>query len=124
MRTQRTSPCLLPVGEWPRLAPLYDVSTVLPWPHVVQYFAQNVAGKKRKPANVDARHWDVVVRTMGYRPADVRKRVQVLVDRFVTHRVAVTKAVKALPGSSGGYVEEAAGLIEENALRIAGRLRP
>ncbi len=114
---------LLPVGAWPRLAPLYDVSTVLPWPHVVQYFAQNIAGKKRKPANVDARHWDVIAGTVGYRPADVRKRVQDLVDRFVAHRVAVTEAIKALPGSSGGYVEEAAGLVEENALRVAGRLR-
>jgi len=114
---------LLPVGSGPRLAPLYDVSTVLPWPRVVQYFAQNVAGKKRTPGDVNAHHWDAVAATVSYRPADVRKRVQELVDRFVAGRVAVTQAVIGLPGSAAGYVEEAADLIEENALRIAGRPR-
>lgn len=114
---------LLPVGSGPRLAPLYDVSTVLPWPHVVQYFAQNIADKKRKPGDVDARHWDAIAKDVGYRPADVRKRVQELVDELVTKRMAVTGAVAKLSGSADGYIEEAAGLIEENALRIAGRLR-
>lgn len=114
---------ILPVGSGPRLAPLYDVSTVLPWPRVVQYFAQNIAGKKRKPGDVDAHHWDAIAAAVNYRPADVRKRVQELVDEFIAKRVSVTEAVKALPGNAAGYVEEAAGLIEENALRIAGRLR-
>lgn len=114
---------LLPVATGPRLAPLYDVSTVLPWPSVAQYFAQNIAGKKRKPGDVDARHWDAIAESVGYRPADVRKRVQELVDSLVAQRVAVTEIVAGLPGSNRGYVEEAAGLIEENALRIAGRLR-
>jgi serine/threonine-protein kinase HipA len=53
-------PLLLPVGAGPRLAPLYDVSTVLPWPSVAQFFAQNIAGRKRKPADVTARHWDAI----------------------------------------------------------------
>jgi serine/threonine-protein kinase HipA len=114
---------LLPVGSGPRLAPLYDVSTVLPWPSVVQYLAQNIAGKKHKPGDMGALHWDSIAATVGYRPADVRKRVQELVDRFVAGRVGVTTAVKAMPGSIAGYVEQAASLIEENALRIAGRLR-
>lgn len=114
---------LLPVGTGPRLAPLYDVSTALPWPHIVQYFAQNIAGRKRRPANVDARHWDSIAVTAGYRPTDVRKRVQDLVDDMVAHRISVTEVVAALPGSAGGYVDQAADLIEENALRVAGRLR-
>ena len=114
---------LLPVGSGPRLAPLYDVSTVLPWPSVVQYLAQNIAGKKHKPGDVGALQWDAIAATVGYRPADVRKRVQELVDRFVAGRVDVAAAVKAMPGSIAGYVEQAASLIEENALRIAGRLR-
>ncbi|MEH6409159.1 MAG: HipA domain-containing protein [Hyphomonas sp.] len=114
---------LLPVGGGLRLAPLYDVSTVLAWPRVVQYFAQNIAGRKRKPGDVEARHWDAIATAVNYRPADVRKRVQELVDAFVANRVAVSQAVAALAGSSGGYVEETAGLVEENALRIAGRLR-
>lgn len=114
---------LLPVGAGPRLAPLYDVSTVLPWPRVVQYFAQNIAGRKRNPGDVAARHWDVIARAVGYRPADVRKRVQELVDAMVASRVAVTRAVTAQPGCTQGYAEQSASLIEENALRIAGRLR-
>ncbi|MFP1130286.1 HipA domain-containing protein [Asticcacaulis sp. W401b] len=115
---------LLPVGAAPRLAPLYDVSTVLPWPNVVQYFAQNLAGKKRKPGDIDARHWDRIAESVGYRPADVRARVTELVDRLVAHRVATEKTVSALSGHTSGYVEQAAREIEENALRISGRLRP
>lgn len=42
---------------------------------------------------------------------------------MVSARVGVTKAVWELPGSSAGYVEQAALLVEENALRIGGRLR-
>jgi serine/threonine-protein kinase HipA len=114
---------LLTVGAGPRLAPLYDVSTVLPWPSVAQHFAQNIAGSKRKPADVAARHWDAIAREAGYRPADVRDRVQQLADAFVGKRVATIEGVAVLQGSTRGYVEEAAGLIEENALRIAGRLR-
>ena len=114
---------LLPVGSDARLAPLYDVSTVLPWPNVVQYFAQNIAGKRRKPGDVDAHHWDAIAATVSYRPADVRKRVQELVDRCVAQKVGVTQSIQALRGSAAGYAEEAAGLIEDNALRIAGRLR-
>ncbi|WP_213270647.1 type II toxin-antitoxin system HipA family toxin [Hyphomonas sp.] len=114
---------LLPVGAEPRLAPLYDVSTVLPWPNVVQYFAQNIAGKRRKPGEVGAHHWDAIAKAVSYRPADVRKRVEELVDQCVARRGGVTRAVEALPGSAAGYVEQAAGLIEENALRITGRLR-
>lgn len=114
---------VLPIGSEPRLAPLYDVSTVLPWPHVVQQFAQNIAGRSRKPGDVAARHWDAIAATSTYRPGDVRKRVQDLIDLMVAHRVAVTEAVAALPGTTRGYVEEAAELIEGNALRVAGRLR-
>ncbi|MBI1400041.1 type II toxin-antitoxin system HipA family toxin [Hyphomonas sp.] len=114
---------LLPVGSEPRLAPLYDVSTVLTWPNVVQYFAQNIAGKRRKPSDLGAHHWDAIAVTVSYRPADVRERVREIVDQCVAQRAGVTKAVKALPGSAAGYVEQAAGCVEENALRIAGRLR-
>lgn len=114
---------LLPVGSGPRLAPLYDVSSVLPWPSVIQYFAQSLAGKKRRPGDMDARHWDALAKASQYRPADTRARVEELVDRLVANRVAVTEAVAALPGCTSGYVEEAAALIEDNALRIGGRLR-
>ncbi|MDG1418374.1 MAG: type II toxin-antitoxin system HipA family toxin [Maricaulis sp.] len=113
---------LLPVGAEPRLAPLYDVSTVLPWPGIVQTLAQNIAGKRRKPGHIDARHWDAIAKSVGYRPTDVRQRVQSLVDSLVANRVAAVSDITSLPGCAAGYVEEAAELIEENALRIAGRL--
>lgn len=114
---------MLPVNSSPRLAPLYDVSTVLPWPSVVQYFAQNIAGRKRKPGDVDAHHWDAIAQMAGYRPADVRRRVQELVDAMVAARIDVVDAVARLAGDTHAYVEEAADLIENNALRIAGRLQ-
>ena len=113
---------LLPVGAGPRLAPLYDVLTALPWPVVTQYFAQNVAGRKRKPGDIAARHWDAIAKAAGCGPADVRKRVKELVHGIVAKRALVTETVAALPGSAGDYVREAAALIEKNALRIAGRL--
>ena len=64
-----------------------------------------------------------MARSAGYRPADVRDRVLQIAEAFVAKRVATTESVAALPGVTRGYVEEAAGLIEENALRIAGRLQ-
>ncbi len=113
---------LLPVGKAPHPAPLYDVLTVLLWPSIVQYFAQNIAGKKRKLGDVAARHWDATAHEIGFRPADVRKRVKELVDDLVANHVAVTEEVAFLAGSTRGYVEEAASLIGTNALRISGRL--
>ncbi len=114
---------LFPVGAGPRLAPLYDVSTVLGWPDVVQYYAQNLAGKRRKPGDMDSRHWDAIAEDVRYRPADVRRRVQELIDAIVASRVKVAGEVEGIAGSASGYVQQAASLIENNALRIAGRLR-
>ena len=113
---------LLPVGANPRLAPLYDVLTALPWPHVIQYFAQNIAGKKRKLGDIAARHWDAIAEAAGYRSADVRKRVKELVRGIGVSCIPVTKMVKSLPGVVGSYVEEVTTPIRENTLRIAGRL--
>jgi serine/threonine-protein kinase HipA len=113
---------ILPVGAGPRLAPIYDVSTVLAWPRVVQTFAQSIAGKWRKPGDMAARHWDAVAETVGYRPADVRARVQELVDAMVAARVGVVETVSETAGRGRGYVEQTAELIEQNALRIVGRL--
>lgn len=113
---------LLPMADAPRLAPLYDVSSVLSWSHVNQYHAQNIAGKKRKPGETAARHWETVAREAGYRPSAVLERVRQLVDRMVAARVSVTEEVAAMPYASEGYVEQTAEAVERNALRIAGRL--
>ena len=113
---------LLPVGAAPSLAPLYDVSSVLPWPHVVQSYAQNIADKRRTPNMIAGRHWEAIARANGYRPSDVKTRVRQLVDALVAKRVAVSAEVAALPGASDGYVVQTAEAVEANALRMAGRL--
>jgi serine/threonine-protein kinase HipA len=113
---------ILPVGAAPRLAPLYDVSTVLSWPHVVKTYAQSIDGKKRNPDMVAGRHWEAIAREIGYRPTDVKNRVQQIVDEMVANRAKVTAEVTALPGATEGYVVQTAEAVEENALRMAGRL--
>lgn len=113
---------ILPVGAAPRLAPLYDVSTVLSWPHVVKTYAQFIDGKKRNPDMVAGRHWEAIAREIGYRPTDVKNRVQQIVDAMVANRAQVTAHVTALSGATEGYVVQTAEAVEENALRMAGRL--
>jgi serine/threonine-protein kinase HipA len=113
---------ILPVGAAPRLAPLYDVSTVLSWPHVVKTYAQSIDGKKRNPDMVAGRHWEAIAREIGYRPTDVKNRVQQIVDALVANRAQVTAEVTALSGATEGYVVQTAEAVEENALRMAGRL--
>lgn len=114
---------LFPIGKGPQLAPLYDVSSVLGWSHVVQYYAQNIAGRKRKPVDTAPAHWDAISAAGRLRASNVRARVEELVDLIVAHRVEVTKQVKSFAGASPGYVDQTAEQIEENALRIAGRIR-
>ncbi|MCC5966803.1 MAG: type II toxin-antitoxin system HipA family toxin [Natronohydrobacter sp.] len=113
---------ILPVGGGPRLAPLYDVSTVLSWPHVVKTYAQSIDGKKRRPDTISGRHWEALAREVGYRPTDVKHRVQQIVDALVANRAKITEEVAALPGASAGYVMQTAEAVEGNALRMAGRL--
>ncbi|TQM90359.1 type II toxin-antitoxin system HipA family toxin [Roseinatronobacter monicus] len=113
---------ILPVGGGPRLAPLYDVSTVLSWPHVVKTYAQSIDGKKRRPDTISGRHWEALAREVGYRPTDVKHRVQQIVDALVANRAKITNEVAALPGASEGYVVQTAEAVEGNALRMAGRL--
>ncbi len=113
---------ILPVGAALRLAPLYDVSTVLSWPHVAKSYAQYIDGKRRRPDMIAGQHWESIAREIGYRPTDVKNRVQQLVDAIVANRAKVTAEVSALPGASAGYVEQTAEAVEENALRMAGKL--
>ena len=105
------------------MAPLYDVSTVLYWDHVNQYHAQKLAGRKRKPGDVDRRHWDQMAEEAGFSSRVLRRRVQELVDTMVAGRVEATQFVCEMDGAASRMVEHVADLIENNALRIAGRLR-
>jgi len=113
---------LLHLSAAPQLAPLYDVSSALSWPHVSRTYAQRIAGKKRIPAAVAARHWKAIALDVGYHPIDVLAYVRKLVDLLVANRVRIAREVAELPGASVGYTEQTAEAVEGNALRMAGRL--
>ena len=105
-----------------RMAPLYDVSTVLLWDHVNQYHAQRIAGRKRKPVNIARRHWERIAEDAGLSGRGVRRRVQQLVDAMVGARVQATEKVAGQAGAGAGIVKHVAEIVEVNALRIGGRL--
>ena len=106
----------------PRMAPLYDVSTVLLWDHVNQYHAQRIAGRKRKPVNIAPRHWRRIAEDAGLSGRGLLRRVRQLVDAMVAARVKATEKVAVQAGSGAGIVEHVAEIVEANALRIDGRL--
>ena len=110
------------LGNEASVAPLYDVSSVLPWEHVNQYHAQKLAGRRRKPGDMARRHWDRIAEEVGLNGRNLRQRVQELVDLMIAKRVKAVAAVSANQGAEAGMVEHVADLIEQNALRIAGRL--
>ena len=60
---------LLPDRNGARMAPLFDVSSVLAWDHVNQYHGQDIAGRKRKPGNIAPRHWETIASEAGLNPA-------------------------------------------------------
>jgi len=111
------------LGPEPGMAPLYDVSSVLPWDHVNQYHAQKIAGRRRKPGSVAARHWDEMARSAGLNASSLRRRVGDLIDAMVAARVKATEHVANQAGASPPMVERVAELVEQNALRIGGRLK-
>lgn len=113
---------LLGPGDAVRMAPLYDVSTVLAWPWVNQYFAQNIAGRKRKPGDIAGRHWDEIAAEAGLNPRQMRLRVAAMVDRIVANGPATLRRLEASPGADAAMLRHLAALIEANALRILGRL--
>ena len=106
----------------PSLAPLYDVSSVLPWDHVNQYAAQNLAGKKRKPGDLAGRHWDAMAEAAGMNPRETRQRVDQLADAMFRARPEVVAAVARQGGAVSALVSDVADKIEANLLRVQGRL--
>jgi hypothetical protein len=59
-----------------RLAPIYDVSTVLSLPHVVKTYALSIGGKKARPDSIAGRHWEALAPEVGCRPTDVKSHVE------------------------------------------------
>ncbi|WP_323033176.1 hypothetical protein [Paracoccus sp. (in: a-proteobacteria)] len=62
-----------------------------------------------------------MAREIGYRPTDVKNRVQEHVDEPVTGKVTVTSDVAGLPGAAEGQVTQTAEAVEGNALRMVGK---
>ena len=104
------------------MAPLYDVSTVLFWPHITQYHAQKLAGKKRKSVNLAARHWNRIADINDFSGSVLRKRVQELIDAMVENRMEAVEIISGMKGALPEMVEHIAEIIEKNALRIGGCL--
>lgn len=114
---------LLLNGKGARLAPLYDVSCVLPWDHVNQYFAQNIAGKKRRPGNIAPRHWETIARVSGLNAHQMQLQVEQMVDGIVRNGHEIGRRVVEMPGVHRATVEVVGDMVERNALRILGRFR-
>jgi serine/threonine-protein kinase HipA len=62
-----------------------------------------------------------MAREIGYRPTDIKNRVQELVDKPVAGRVTITFEVPAPPGETEGYVTKTAEGVQGNALRMVER---
>ena len=62
-----------------------------------------------------------MAREIGYRPTDIKNRVQELVDKPVAGRVTLTFEVAAPPGETEGYVTKTAEEVQGNALRMVER---
>lgn len=65
---------------------------------------------------------EAIARSIGYRPTEVKNRVQQIVDSFVANRVTTTADVAALCGAGEKYVVQTAEVVEGNARRMTGRL--
>lgn len=107
----------------PRLAPLYDVSSVLLWDFVNQFYAQKIAGKKLKPVYITQNHWKQLAEQSNFNPYNVVIRVQHLVDEMVAKKGEACDLVAGQKGTSKKMVSHIAELVEAHALRIAGRLK-
>lgn len=113
------------LNEPKSLAPLYDVSSVLPWrdAKINQNFAQKLAGKKRRPGDVEGRHWDLIAESASYNPRETRKRVEEIVDSIVAGGHNVAARIADQDGAVPELVIQARDCVEENALRIVRQLK-
>jgi len=109
----------------PALSPLYDVSSALPWRNlqINQNFAQKIAGKKRRPGDIQAHHWDAIAESAGLNARELRRRVLDLVDRIVAQGPNIAARVADQDGAIKGMVDQAQTCVEQNALNVARSLR-
>lgn len=107
------------------LAPLYDVSSALPWENIKinQNFAQKIAGKKRRPGDIQGRHWNNIAESAGYNPHETRKRVEEIVDRIIRMGHDVAAQIAGQAGAVPKLVDQVRDCVEENALRVIGQLK-
>jgi len=105
------------------LAPIYDVSCVLPWSdRVNQYAAQSIGGRKRKPADLAPRHWEAIALAGGLNPRSVRLRASELADAIFRQCRDTAESVSAHPGAVPELVADVCGHVEANVLRVLGRM--
>ena len=109
-------------GRTLRLTPLYDVSSVLPWPRHQHNHAQKIAGKKRRPVDIAKRHWESIARDAGLSEHFLLQQVLKQVDRMATVSGEAIRRVANQPGTSEIAVRYVASLVDENVRRIAGRI--
>ena len=110
-------------GRTLRLAPMYDVSSALPWPRHQHNHAQKIAGKKRRPVDIAKRHWESIAKDAGLSEHFVLQQVLKQVDRMAEVRGEAIRRVVNQPGTSEIAVRYVAGLVDENVRRVAGRIR-
>ena len=110
-------------GRTLRLAPLYDVSSALPWPRHQHNHAQKIAGKKRRPVDIAKRHWESIAKDAGLSEHYLLQQVLKQVDRMAEVRGEAIRRVVNQPGTSEIAVRYVAGLVDENVRRVAGRIK-
>ena len=111
-------------GRTLRMAPLYDVSSMLLWPTALQQnHAQKIAGKKRKPGDIAKRHWERIANDAGLDQYIVLEQVRRQVDRMARVRGEAIRRVINQPWVSTPIVKHVSDLVDENVRRIAGRIR-
>jgi serine/threonine-protein kinase HipA len=107
--------CLYPGGPRPRLAPLYDIISVLPYPEQVVYpgkarLAMRI-GKEYRAAAIRRRHWETFAQDLGVDEEPLLQRVAELVAAVPS---ALERVRERVAGSdlNGEFGDELSGRIK------------
>lgn len=106
----------------PRLAPIYDVLTMLNWKHISKTYAQKIAGRTRTNTKIAGRHWKQFAKESGFRPTEVLGRVEELTDLILKNSAIVSEHIVTMSGALEAYVDQTASAVEKNVDRIRGKL--